>query len=71
MDSLMLIQKIKVKYGLIIKINSSLCYLNPAWKKNCGTGLVPAKSTGTGPEPVPAHIPPDFRSGPNITKIYL
>ena len=28
-------------------------------KKNCGTGLVPAKSTGTGPELVPAQIPPE------------
>ena len=37
-------------------------------EKNCGTGLVPAKSTGTGPEPVPAQISPEpepeFRSGP-------
>ena len=28
--------------------------------KNSGTGLVPAKSTGTGPKPVPAQIPPDW-----------
>ena len=36
-------------------------------EKNCGTGLVPAKSTATGPVPVPARIPPEpeFRSGPN------
>ena len=26
--------------------------------ENRGTGLVPAKFTGTGPEPVPAQIPP-------------
>ena len=36
-------------------------------EKNCGTSLVPAKSTGTGPEPVPAQNPPEpgpeFRSG--------
>ena len=31
--------------------------------------VVPAKSTGTGPEPVPAQIPPEpeFRSGPYLT----
>ena len=28
-------------------------------EKNCCTGLVPAKSTGTQPEPVPAQIPPE------------
>ena len=27
--------------------------------KNFCTGLVPAKSTGTQPEPVPAQIPPE------------
>ena len=27
--------------------------------KNSGTGLVPAKSTGTGQEPVLAQIPPE------------
>ena len=27
--------------------------------KKCGTGLVTDKSTGTGPEPVPAQIPPE------------
>ena len=31
-------------------------------EKNRGTGLVPVKSTGTGPEPVPARIPPRDRS---------
>ena len=35
-------------------------------EKNRVTGLVPAKSTGTGPDPVPAQIPPEpeLRSGP-------
>ena len=28
-------------------------------EQNLGTGLVPAKSTGTGPEQVPAQIPPE------------
>ena len=37
-------------------------------KKNLGSGLVPAKSTGTGPELVLARIPPEpeFRSGPSM-----
>ena len=41
-------------------------------KKNRGTGLVPVKSTGTGPEPVPARIPPEpeFRSGPSANKAH-
>ena len=36
-------------------------------EENCGTDLVPAKSTGTGPESVPAQIlpEPEFRSGPS------
>ena len=28
-------------------------------EKNCCTGLVPAKSTGSQPEPVSAQIPPE------------
>ena len=32
---------------------------NTTRTKNCGTGLVTAKSTGTRPEPVPAQIPPE------------
>ena len=37
-------------------------------KKNCGTGLVPAKSTGTGTSPNSTGTgpEPEFQSGPNI-----
>ena len=37
-------------------------------KKNCGTGLVPAKSTGTGPSPNSTGTgpEPEFRSGHSL-----
>ena len=47
-----------------------LATLKTRSEKNRGTGLVPAKSTGTGPEPaqIPPEPVPEFRSGP---KSYL
>ena len=37
-------------------------------EKNCGTGLVPAKSTGSGPKSTGTGTEPEpeFRSGPSV-----